>query len=214
MADQRERVAELARKIAYAADQTGRCPSAGVMEHFILGLVESSVSEARVSVLGATAQVAHEVAQEFCGGSEAVEESILAKFFALSTEADREWLRKRRERALAEFTSYFVANYPGPNTIINDPRWHAPKIFRAAERAFGSEVPTGNPSDPDYQTDELLRQAGLRKREAEIRIEELNREWPPIPRTRDINDWMAYVLDLSNAHEKRLAELSKESEKP
>src|SRR5258708_13549700 len=42
----------------------------------------------------------------------------------------------RRIDALAEFTEYFVANYPGPSTIIHDPKWHAPKIFRAAERAL------------------------------------------------------------------------------
>lgn len=34
--------------------------------------------------------------------------------------------------ALEYFTEYFVQNYPGPNTIISNPRWHAPKIFRAA----------------------------------------------------------------------------------
>jgi hypothetical protein len=38
--------------------------------------------------------------------------------------------------ALAKFTEYFVANYPGPHTIIHDPKWHAPKIFRAAQLAL------------------------------------------------------------------------------
>jgi hypothetical protein len=33
---------------------------------------------------------------------------------------------------LAEFTDWFVKNYPGRTTIISDPKWHAPKIFRAA----------------------------------------------------------------------------------
>ena len=41
-------------------------------------------------------------------------------------------------RALAEFTEYFVSNYPGPQTIISDPNWHAPRIFRAAKRAIFS----------------------------------------------------------------------------
>jgi len=36
------------------------------------------------------------------------------------------------EAAEAEFTEYFVRNYPGPDTIIMDPKWHAPKLFRAA----------------------------------------------------------------------------------
>lgn len=35
--------------------------------------------------------------------------------------------------ALARFTEYFVRNYPGPDTIIYDPKWHAPRIFRAAK---------------------------------------------------------------------------------
>lgn len=43
--------------------------------------------------------------------------------------------------ALAEFTDYFVRNYPGPNTIIGDPNWHAPRIFRAAQRALQSAAP-------------------------------------------------------------------------
>jgi hypothetical protein len=30
------------------------------------------------------------------------------------------------------FMDYFSANYPGPHTVINNPDWHAPKIYRAA----------------------------------------------------------------------------------
>ncbi|PWE54375.1 hypothetical protein DEM27_19875 [Metarhizobium album] len=37
--------------------------------------------------------------------------------------------------AEAAFTEYFVRNYPGPDTIIFDPRWHAPKLFAAAVQA-------------------------------------------------------------------------------
>lgn len=40
------------------------------------------------------------------------------------------------DKALADFTEYFVSNYPGPNTRISDPTWHAPRIFRAAKRAI------------------------------------------------------------------------------
>lgn len=43
---------------------------------------------------------------------------------------------KVEDLALAEFTEYFVRNYPGPDTIIGDPKWHAPKIFRAARHAL------------------------------------------------------------------------------
>ncbi len=35
-------------------------------------------------------------------------------------------------QALHDFTEYFVKNYPGPDTIICDPTWHAPKLFRNA----------------------------------------------------------------------------------
>lgn len=38
-----------------------------------------------------------------------------------------------------EFIAWFVANYPGPNTIISKPDWHAPKIFRAATHRLERE---------------------------------------------------------------------------
>jgi hypothetical protein len=46
---------------------------------------------------------------------------------------------EQRTAALATFSEYFVKNYPGPHTIIGDPNWHAPKIFRAALHAIESE---------------------------------------------------------------------------
>lgn len=39
--------------------------------------------------------------------------------------------------AEAAFTDYFVRNYPGPDTIIFNPKWHAPKLFAAAVRTIG-----------------------------------------------------------------------------
>lgn len=42
--------------------------------------------------------------------------------------------------ALQQFTEYFVRNYPGPNTVIFDPKWHAPKVFRAAVNALVTHV--------------------------------------------------------------------------
>lgn len=51
------------------------------------------------------------------------------------TESERKETDERRAfeaAALENFTEYFVRNYPGPTTIIHDPYWHAPKIFRAA----------------------------------------------------------------------------------
>ena len=40
------------------------------------------------------------------------------------------------DEALASFTAYFCRNYPGPDTIIHRPEWHAPKIFHAAADAI------------------------------------------------------------------------------
>ncbi|MDQ5959014.1 MAG: hypothetical protein QG592_92, partial [Pseudomonadota bacterium] len=37
---------------------------------------------------------------------------------------------RQKEDALQEFTDWFVHNYPGPDTIISYPKWHAPKVFR------------------------------------------------------------------------------------
>lgn len=43
------------------------------------------------------------------------------------------------------FALWFRENYPGPNTVIHDPDWHAPKIFRAAllsvQRSAGNPEP-------------------------------------------------------------------------
>lgn len=45
------------------------------------------------------------------------------------------------DKALEIFTEYFVKNYPGPDTIIHDPKWHAPRIFRVALHALTSATP-------------------------------------------------------------------------
>jgi hypothetical protein len=46
-----------------------------------------------------------------------------------------------RDEALRQFTEWFVRNYPGPDTIICKPEWHAPKIFRAVEYAMLVNAP-------------------------------------------------------------------------
>lgn len=53
--------------------------------------------------------------------------------------------------ALAHFTDYFVRNYPGPDTIIYDPKWHAPKIFRAAQYAIANATTTAPAAEPVAQ---------------------------------------------------------------
>jgi len=40
------------------------------------------------------------------------------------------------DEALANFTAWFCRNYPGPDTIIHNPEWHSPKVFRAAAHAL------------------------------------------------------------------------------
>jgi hypothetical protein len=42
----------------------------------------------------------------------------------------------QHDKALSTFTEYFVRNYPGPDTVIFDPKWHAPKLFHAAMKAI------------------------------------------------------------------------------
>ena len=57
--------------------------------------------------------------------------------------------------ALAEFTAYFVQNYPGPETVIYDPKWHAPRIFRAAKYAIERAAPAAAPPEPAPDVDAL-----------------------------------------------------------
>ncbi|MCY1667885.1 hypothetical protein [Rhizobium sp. SL86] len=43
-----------------------------------------------------------------------------------------------------QFAEYFVKNYPGPDTVIFDPKWHAPKIYRAALAAYLAAATEGS----------------------------------------------------------------------
>ncbi|ENN89110.1 hypothetical protein RHSP_01139 [Rhizobium freirei PRF 81] len=51
------------------------------------------------------------------------------------------------DKALSAFTEYFVRNYPGPDTVIFDPKWHAPKLFNAAVKAIRDAVEIGSAAD-------------------------------------------------------------------
>jgi hypothetical protein len=53
--------------------------------------------------------------------------------------------QEAREAQLRAFTEYFVRNYPGPDTIIHNPQWHAARIFRAAEHAIAYHRPASTP---------------------------------------------------------------------
>jgi hypothetical protein len=54
------------------------------------------------------------------------------------------------DEALVNFSGWFCRNYPGPDTIIHKPEWHAPKVFRAAAYAiarYGAPANTINQED-------------------------------------------------------------------
>jgi hypothetical protein len=54
------------------------------------------------------------------------------------------------DEALANFSGWFCRNYPGPDTIIHKPEWHAPKVFRAAADAIARYArPTIQPVAPE-----------------------------------------------------------------
>jgi hypothetical protein len=55
------------------------------------------------------------------------------------------------DEALANFTDWFCRNYPGPDTIIHKPEWHAPKVFRAVTNALARwGTPANHTSQEDY----------------------------------------------------------------
>jgi hypothetical protein len=59
----------------------------------------------------------------------------------LQLDEDRELRSLSQEaQALEQFTEYFVRNYPGPETVIHNPKWHAPRIFRAALSALSKRA--------------------------------------------------------------------------
>lgn len=68
------------------------------------------------------------------------------------------------QNGLEQFTTWFVRNYPGPNTVILDPKWHAPKIYRAA---LAASPPTAvEPvAVPDGLTFAALQRAHIERQE-------------------------------------------------
>jgi hypothetical protein len=52
------------------------------------------------------------------------------------------------DEAEANFTAWFCRNYPGPDTIIHKPEWHAPKVFRAAAYAIARWGTLANQPEP------------------------------------------------------------------
>ena len=66
------------------------------------------------------------------------------------------------DEALAAFTAYFCRNYPGPDTVIYRPEWHAPRLFRAVVDAIrrcgspASTLPLPEPAPVPVPVDERL----------------------------------------------------------
>ncbi len=79
--------------------------------------------------------------------------------------------------ALQEFTDYFVRNYPGPDTIIHDPKWHAPKIFRAAKRAIDAALSATEPQHP-IDNERALRHVET----VRVLIRDDTKDWAPAVR--------------------------------
>ena len=76
--------------------------------------------------------------------------------------------------AEAAFTEYFVRNYPGPDTIIFDPKWHAPKLFAAATHALRAAMEgsdTSNIVERLRQLDAADHIQQLERENAELRSE-------------------------------------------
>jgi hypothetical protein len=54
--------------------------------------------------------------------------------------------KRAADDAERQFTEWFAENYPGPDTIIYDPLWHAPKILRAAQAALSARADQPEPA--------------------------------------------------------------------
>ena len=81
------------------------------------------------------------------------------------------------DEALANFTAWFCRNYPGPDTLIHRPEWHAPKVFRAASDALARwGRPTPQPP-ADGEVAELVE--WLHRRAAEVQAENCTTIYSP-----------------------------------
>lgn len=77
---------------------------------------------------------------------EQIDAVLIAQTFASNPASPAWW--QDEAAAEREFTEYFCRNYPGPDTVISKPEWHAPKLFRAAKHALLATV-ANQPPAPD-----------------------------------------------------------------
>jgi len=106
--------------------------------------------------------------------------------------------------ALELFTEYFARNYPGAtgprdpegrrsDTLIRDPYWHAPKIFRAAEDAIRRAALAARPADPVEPTAWRVH----RKRRGEVLYRSCSDDKPALfQNSRSAITWMHEQIDF------------------
>lgn len=63
----------------------------------------------------------------------------------------------QEDDAQATFTTWFCLNYPGPHTIISDPNWHAPRVFRQALWALRDRLQPSGAAPQDVTNPEIDR---------------------------------------------------------
>lgn len=86
------------------------------------------------------------------------------------------------DAGLIQFAEWFRKNYPGPDTIIHKPDWHAPKIYRAARHAFRQQEPEGRQEAVAWMDDGTLR-AGSERTAHRVVTDEQKRDMPNAVRT-------------------------------
>lgn len=103
--------------------------------------------------------------------------------------------------ALAAFTEYMEANYPN-GTIISDPAWHAPRLFRIAKRHLRA-APTHTPAATDAGAAQPLTDAALLKiarEEAGGTVIKLTRDVGPYEVTEPTHVYRLIARAIERAH--------------
>ncbi|MDB5822227.1 MAG: hypothetical protein JWR21_931 [Herminiimonas sp.] len=110
------------------------------------------------------------------------QQAVASKSWCSGWDACRSWVKEFRTIALAtqgpqgepaneQFTKWFAANYPGPDTIIHDPLWHAPRILRAASAALATQGKAAPTDRQAFTAEEMQRMAsGWGKAAPELEI--------------------------------------------
>ena len=101
------------------------------------------------------------------------------------------------DEALANFSGWFCRNYPGPDTIIHKPEWHAPKVFRAAAYALAR---WGRPAIGTVPVSERITSGSLTSSPAGSLVERVGNRMPLLPDGRvDDASARAAILEVAAA---------------